>query len=69
MLPAGALHNAPAEFVEEQMQNPVRPISASPALGRLARIGQTLHIDDILAEHPEEAIAHRAAARPRCAFP
>src|SRR5450759_4279482 len=58
-----ALHNAPAAFVEEQAREPVRPLAASPTLSRVAGTKQVIHIDDILAEQPQEAIAKLGGAR------
>src|SRR5262245_7311131 len=58
-----ALHNAPAAFVEEQKQNPVLPLTASPTLSRVAETKQVIQVADILAEQPEEAIAKLGAAR------
>src|SRR5665811_2296618 len=58
-----ALHNAPAAFVEEQAREPVRPLAASPTLSRVAVTKQVIHIDDILAEQPQEAIAKLGGAR------
>ena len=58
-----ALHNAPAAFVTEQAQFPLVPLEASPTLGRLLETGQVIHITDIRAEQPEEAIARLGGAR------
>ncbi len=58
-----ALHNAPAAFVAEQAQHPLVPLEASPTLGRLLETRQVIHIADIRAEQPEEAITRLGGAR------
>ncbi|MGA8386780.1 MAG: GAF domain-containing protein, partial [Pseudolabrys sp.] len=58
-----ALFNAPAAFLEQQAKNPVRPMSDSPTLTRVAKIKKTVQVADMLAEHPEEAIAKFGGAR------
>jgi GAF domain-containing protein len=58
-----ALHNAPEAFVKAQAQSPLQPLSASPTLGRVATTKQVVHIADILAEQPTEAIAKLGGAR------
>ena len=58
-----ALHNAPAAFVQAQAQNPVVPLTESPTLSRVAVTKQVIQVTDILAEHPEEAIAKLGGAR------
>ena len=58
-----ALHNAPAAYVEAQAREPVRPLAASPTLSRIAETKQIICVADILAEHPEEAIARLGGAR------
>src|SRR5262249_30223644 len=58
-----ALHNAPEAFVKAQAQSPLQPLSASPTLGRVAATKQVIHIADILAEQPTEAIAKLGGAR------
>ena len=58
-----ALFNAPAAFLEQQAKDPVRPMSDSPTLTRVARTKKAVQVSDILAEHPEEAIAKFGGAR------
>ena len=58
-----ALFNAPAAFLEQQAKNPVRPMSDSPTLTRVAKAKKTVQVADMLAEHPEEAIAKFGGAR------
>jgi two-component system, NtrC family, sensor kinase len=58
-----ALHNAPEAFVKEQAQSPLQSLSASPTLGRVAATKQVIHVADILAEQPTEAIAKLGGAR------
>ena len=58
-----ALHNAPRAFVEEQERSPFLPLTASPTLARVAATRQVIHLADILAEQPNEAIAKLGGAR------
>jgi signal transduction histidine kinase/putative methionine-R-sulfoxide reductase with GAF domain len=58
-----SLYNAPKAFVQAQEQEPVQPLTKSPTLARLTRDKQVLHLTDIRAEHPEEAIAKLGGAR------
>ena len=58
-----AMYNGPAAFVEQQARDPVRPMSASPTLTRVAETKKVVQVADILAEHPEEAIAKFGGAR------
>ena len=58
-----ALYNAPAAFVEQQAQNPVRPLSASPVLAHVAKTKKVIQVADMLAEHSDEAIAKFGGAR------
>ena len=58
-----ALYNAPAAFVEGLTQNPILPLAASPALSRLAKVKDVIHLIDILAEYPDEPIAKLGGAR------
>src|SRR5262245_2740081 len=58
-----ALYNAPAAFLEQQTTNPVRPLSDSPTLTRVAKTKKVTQVSDMLAEHPEEAIARFGKAR------
>jgi GAF domain-containing protein len=53
-----ALHNAPAEFVEAQARDPVRPLTASPTLSRLLRPNRSFRSRTWL-----EAIARLGGAR------
>ena len=58
-----ALHNAPTAFVEEQGRSPLLPLTASPTLSRVTATKQVIHLADILAEQPNEAIAKLGGAR------
>src|SRR5262245_45625422 len=58
-----ALHNAPAAFIEEQGKHPLVPLTQSSILTRVARTRQVVHVDDLRAKHPEEAIARLGGAR------
>ena len=58
-----ALHNAPTAFVEEQGRSPLLPLTASPTLSRVTATKQVVHLADILAEQPNEAIAKLGGAR------
>jgi GAF domain-containing protein len=58
-----ALYNAPAAFLEQQTTNPVRPLTESPTLTRVAKTRKAIQVADMLAEHPEEAIAKFGKAR------
>src|SRR5262245_29535572 len=58
-----ALYNAPAAFLEQQTTNPVRPLTESPTLTRVAKTRKAIQVSDMLAEHPEEAIAKFGRAR------
>src|SRR5262245_40315465 len=58
-----ALYNAPAAFLEQQTTNPVRPLTESPTLTRVAKTKKATQVSDMLAEHPEEAIAKFGRAR------
>ena len=58
-----ALFNAPAAFLEQQAKNPVRPMSDSPTLTRVAKAKKSVQVADMLVEHPEEAIAKFGGAR------
>ena len=58
-----ALYNAPAAFIEGLTQNPVLPLTASPALSRLAKVKHVIHLSDILVEYPDEPIAKLGGAR------
>jgi hypothetical protein len=57
------LHNAPAAFVEAQARDPVRPLTASPTLNRVAETKQVIQVADMALEQPEEAIARLGGAR------
>ena len=58
-----ALYNAPAAFLEQQAKNPVRPLSASPFLSRMAGTKEVVQVTDMLVEQPEEAIVKFGGAR------
>ena len=58
-----AMYNGPAAFFEQQTRDPVRPMSASPTLTRVAETKKTVQVADILTEHPQEAIARFGRAR------
>src|SRR5262245_3984335 len=58
-----ALHNAPAAFVEAQARDPVRPLTASPTLSRVAETKQVVQVADMALEQPEEAITRLGGAR------
>ena len=64
-----ALFNAPAAFLEQQAKDPVRPMSDSPTLTRVARTKKAVQVADMLAEHPEEAIAKFGGARTMLCVP
>ena len=58
-----ALYNAPAALLEQQAKNPVRPLSASPFLTRMARTKEAVQVTDMLVEQPDEAIVKFGGAR------
>jgi len=58
-----ALYNAPAAFIEQQKKDPLRPLSASPTLTRVAKTKKVVQVADMLVEQPEEAIAKFGSAR------
>ena len=58
-----ALYNAPKAFAEQQAKSPVLPLSASPVLTRVAKTKKAIQVANVLAEHPEEAIAKFGKAR------
>jgi GAF domain-containing protein len=58
-----ALYNAPAAFLEQQTKDPLRPLSASPTLTRVAKTTKVVQVTDMLVEQPEEAIAKFGGAR------
>jgi len=58
-----ALYNAPAAFLEQQTKDPLRPLSASPTLTRVAKTTKVVQVIDMLVEQPEEAIAKFGGAR------
>jgi two-component system, NtrC family, sensor kinase len=58
-----ALHNAPAALIEQQAREPIRPLETSFLLTRVARTKKVVQIADLIADHPEEAIAKFGGAR------
>ena len=58
-----ALYNAPPAFLEQQAKNPLRPMSDSPILTRVAETKKAVQITDMRVEQPEEAIAKLGGAR------
>ena len=58
-----ALHNAPAAFVDQQAENPLLPLTASPTLSRVAETKQVVHIADMALEGLDERITKFGGAR------
>jgi GAF domain-containing protein len=58
-----AMHNAPQALVDEHESNQIIPRRSAPALDRLARTRQVVHIADVASEIPHEPIVKYAGAR------
>jgi GAF domain-containing protein len=58
-----AMHNAPQAMVDEHERNQIIPRRSAPALDRLARTRQVIHIADVASEIPHEPIVKFAGAR------
>jgi len=58
-----AMHNAPQAMVDEHERNQIIPRRSAPALNRLARTRQVIHIADVASEIPHEPIVKFAGAR------
>jgi signal transduction histidine kinase len=58
-----AMHNAPPKFAEFGQAEPILRDGTTPSVDRLVATKQVIHIDDILAETPDEPIAKYAGAR------
>jgi GAF domain-containing protein len=58
-----AMHNAPQAIVDAHQRNQIVPRRSAPALDRLARTKEAIHIIDLAAEFPSEPILKLASAR------
>ncbi len=64
-----AAYNVPAALSRGHVQDPVQPLSASPTLGRLAKVKRVIAIEDIKAESPNEPVAKLGGARTTIVVP
>src|SRR3974390_169515 len=58
-----AMYNAPQHLVDAHQRRTTIPRRSAPALDRLARTKQVIHVADLAAEVPEEPIGKLAGAR------
>jgi two-component system NtrC family sensor kinase len=58
-----SIHNAPPGMADLHQRNPVMSRRAAPALDRLARAKQIVHLADVAEEYPDEPIIKSAGAR------